>query len=52
MDMDSWIGDARHEEKLEIAHNLLRKKMSYEDVADATGLSLEEVKQLAVDLQN
>jgi len=58
MDLDSWLGDARfegrqegrQEEKLGIAHNLLQKKMSYEDIADATGLSLEEVKKLAADL--
>ena len=40
----------RQEEKLGIAHNLLQKKMSYEDIADATGLSSEEVKKLAADL--
>ena len=48
MDMDSWLGDARHEEKLEIARNALRKKMVYADIAELTGLSLEEVKKLAV----
>ena len=58
MDMDSLLGDARYEgrqegrqeEKLGIASNLLRKKMPYEDIADATGLSLEEIKLLAADL--
>jgi len=54
MDLDSWLGDARHEGRQEgihaVAKNLLRKKMSYEDVTDATGLSLEEVKKLAADL--
>jgi predicted transposase/invertase (TIGR01784 family) len=33
-----------------VARNLLRKKMTHEDVVDATGLSLEEVKRLASDL--
>jgi len=33
-----------------VAKNLLRKNMSHEDIADATGLSLEEVKKLAADL--
>ena len=66
MDMDSLLGDARYEgrqegrqeglqkgrqeEKLEIAHNLLRKKMTYGDIVDATGLPLEEVQRLAADL--
>jgi predicted transposase/invertase (TIGR01784 family) len=52
--MDSWLDDARHEGREEAIHsvvkNLLRKNMSHEDIADATGLSLEEVKKLAADL--
>jgi hypothetical protein len=33
-----------------VAKNALRKKMPLEDIADLTGLSLEEVKRLAADL--
>ncbi|MDR2892251.1 MAG: hypothetical protein LBV80_04085 [Deltaproteobacteria bacterium] len=51
MDMASYMDDARYEgrqkEKLDIAQKLLLKKMPHEDVADATGLSLENVKSLA-----
>jgi predicted transposase/invertase (TIGR01784 family) len=62
MDLDSFLGDARYEGRQEglqegrqagvigVARNLLRKKMTHEDVVDATGLSLEEVKRLASDL--
>jgi len=58
MDMDSFLGDARYEGREEgrlegihsVAKNLLRKNMPHEDIADATGLSLEEVKKLAADL--
>ena len=62
MDLDSWLGDARYEGRqeglqegrqegiFEVARNLLRKKMSHDDIVDATGLSLEEVKRLAADL--
>jgi predicted transposase/invertase (TIGR01784 family) len=38
------------EGKLEVARNLLRKKLSVDDVAEATGLSLDEVEQLASSL--
>jgi predicted transposase/invertase (TIGR01784 family) len=59
MDINSWVSGARREgrqeglqegrqeEKKEVAKNLLRKKLSFDDIADATGLSLEEVKRLA-----
>jgi predicted transposase/invertase (TIGR01784 family) len=59
MDFNSAVGSARRkglqegeqkgrqEERLEVAQKLLRKKMSYDDIVDATGLSLEEVNQLA-----
>ena len=40
----------RQEERLEVARKLLRKKMSFDDIVDATDLSLEEVKQLASSL--
>ena len=43
--------EGRQEEKLEIARHLLQEKMPYEDVVDATGLSLEEVKKLAADMR-
>jgi predicted transposase/invertase (TIGR01784 family) len=63
MDLDSWLGDARYEgrqeglqegrqeEKLEIARNLLRKKMSYDDIVDATGLSFDAINLLAAGLE-
>jgi len=59
MDLDSWLGDARHEgrqeglqegrqeEKLVIARNLLRQNMPHEAVAEATGLSLDAIQRLA-----
>jgi predicted transposase/invertase (TIGR01784 family) len=55
MDMASYMDDARYEGRQEgvqegvmkVARNLLLKKMPHADVADATGLSLEEVKNLA-----
>jgi len=66
MDLDSWLGDARYDGRqeglqegrqegrqegiFEVARNLLRKKMPHDDVVDATGLSLEEVKRLAAGL--
>ena len=37
----------RQEEKLVVARNALQKKMSHADIADLTGLSLDEVKKLA-----
>jgi predicted transposase/invertase (TIGR01784 family) len=40
----------RQEGKQEVAGNLLRKKISVADVADVTGLSMDEVKRLAADL--
>ena len=53
MDMASYIDDARYEgrqeEKLEVARNLLRDNISVDVVARATGLSLDEVRQLAAD---
>jgi predicted transposase/invertase (TIGR01784 family) len=39
-----------HEGKQEVARNLLRKKLSAADIAEATGLSVEEVGQLASSL--
>ena len=41
--------EGRQEEKLAVARNALLKKMSYADVAELTGLPLEEVKKLAAD---
>jgi predicted transposase/invertase (TIGR01784 family) len=56
MDLDSWLGDARHEgrqeEKFEIARNLLQEKVPLGTVSKATGLTLEDVKRLAVDLKD
>jgi predicted transposase/invertase (TIGR01784 family) len=58
MDLDSWLDDARYEgrqegqqeEKREIARTALRKNMPHTVIADLTGLSLEELKQLAAAL--
>ena len=60
MDMDSWLSDARYEGREEglqegvfkVARNLLRKNMPYDDIVDATGLPLEEVKRLAAELKD
>jgi predicted transposase/invertase (TIGR01784 family) len=40
----------RQEEKFEVAKNLLRMKMPVDDIVKATGLPLDEVKQLAANL--
>jgi predicted transposase/invertase (TIGR01784 family) len=62
MDFNSAMGSARRkglqegeqkgrlEGRLEVARNLLREKLPVEVVAKGTGLSLEEVKQLAAGL--
>ena len=41
----------RQEERQSVARRLLLRKESEEIVADVTGLSLEEVKALAIELQ-
>ena len=55
MDMDSWLSDARHEGLQEgmvtVARNALRRKMSHAEIADLTGLSLDEIKQLVADMR-
>ena len=40
------IEQGRKEEKMEIAKNLLNTNLSDEDIAKATGLSIEEIMQL------
>jgi predicted transposase/invertase (TIGR01784 family) len=58
MDLDSWLGDARYEGRqegrqegiFEVARNALRERLPVETVVKLTGLSLEEVKRLAADL--
>ena len=66
MDLDSWLGDAkhegreegleeglqkgRHEEKLAVARNLLKEKVPLDTISKATGLPLDEVKKLAAEL--
>jgi predicted transposase/invertase (TIGR01784 family) len=42
--------EGRLEEKFDTARNALRKKIDHKMIADLTGLSLEEIKQLASDL--
>jgi predicted transposase/invertase (TIGR01784 family) len=44
------LQEGRQEGIYSVATNLLHKKMSHDDIVDATGLSLEEVKRLAADL--
>jgi predicted transposase/invertase (TIGR01784 family) len=63
MDLASYLSDARYEGRQEglqeglqkglfaVACNLLRKKTPCEDIAETTGLSLEEVKRLAAELE-
>ena len=43
------LQEGRQEGIHDVARKLLRKAMSYEDIVDTTGLSLEEVKRLAAD---
>jgi predicted transposase/invertase (TIGR01784 family) len=58
MDMEAYRETGRREGlregeqkgKLEVARNLLRKKLSADDISDATGLSIEEVKKLTASL--
>jgi len=55
MDFTSMINEAqrkglqegRQEEKIELARNLLREKSPVDFIAKVTGLTLEEIKQLA-----
>ncbi|MDR1946659.1 MAG: hypothetical protein LBQ51_05775, partial [Desulfovibrio sp.] len=42
--------EGRQEEKKEVARKLLLKKLPVDDIADATGLSLGEVKLLSAEL--
>jgi predicted transposase/invertase (TIGR01784 family) len=48
--LQEGLRKGRREEKIEVARNLLREKMSVELVAKGTGLPLEEVKALAAGL--
>ena len=44
--------DARYDEKVETAKRLLQmKKLSYDDVAIGSGLTIEEIEDLAGELQ-
>jgi predicted transposase/invertase (TIGR01784 family) len=45
------LQEGRQEEKFEVARNALREKLPVETVVKLTGLSLNEVKRLAADLQ-
>ncbi|MDR2825761.1 MAG: Rpn family recombination-promoting nuclease/putative transposase, partial [Deltaproteobacteria bacterium] len=45
--LQEGLQEGRQEGKIEVAQKLLRKKLSFEDIVDATGLPLEEIKQLA-----
>jgi predicted transposase/invertase (TIGR01784 family) len=43
------LQEGRQEGIYSVVKNLLRKKMPYDDIADATGLSVEEIERLAAD---
>ena len=40
------IEEGSHQEKVEIAKNLLKMKMIPQDIANATGLSIEEIESI------
>jgi predicted transposase/invertase (TIGR01784 family) len=46
--MEDMVNEAKLENKREIAKNLIEAGISYEQIAKATGLSLEEVQNLAI----
>lgn len=46
--VESEVYEVRHDEKIETAKRLLQmKKLSYEEVAAGSGLTVEEVEELA-----
>ena len=46
--VESEVYEARHDEKIETAKRFLQmKKLSYEEVAAGSGLTVEEVEELA-----
>ncbi len=50
--VESEVYEARNTEKIETAKRLLQmKKLSYDDIAIGAGLTIEEVRELANDLQ-
>lgn len=50
--VESERHDARYDEKVETAKRLLQmKKLSYDDVAIGSGLTIEEIEDLAGELQ-
>jgi predicted transposase/invertase (TIGR01784 family) len=49
--LQKGLQKGRQEERIEVARNALREKLPEETVVKLTGLSLEEVKYLASDLQ-
>jgi predicted transposase/invertase (TIGR01784 family) len=54
MDLEALLDDAEQKGEYKgvqkVARNLLRQNMSYENIGEATGLSLDEIKRLADDL--
>ena len=44
---DQGRKEGREEERFEIARNLIQMGLSFEQIKEATGLSVEEVKRLA-----
>lgn len=46
IDYNSGMKKARDDRSIEIARNLLEMNMSHEQIAKATGLSLEEIRKL------
>ena len=50
--MRSYVESERHDEKIEIAKRFLRmKKLSYEEIAAGSELTIEEVEKLADSLR-
>ena len=44
--IDKGINQGKKEEKIEIAKMMLQKNMNVKDIADITGLSIEEIEGL------
>ena len=49
---DSGKSDGISNEKINIAKNMLKKNMPLEDISDITGLSIEEINELALEASN
>ena len=45
--IEQGLKEGKHQEKLEIAQNLINKKIDINIISDTTGLSIEEIKKLS-----